>query len=95
MNFMYQYIDPADDSNLNNDEIFQRIIKQLNSFISNLNSEEDKQLLLKIRSNCYHKYHNSVRTKTKGDTELMFSTLMALLIAQNEEIEGLCSSNCN
>jgi hypothetical protein len=86
---MYRYIDPSDDSFLKDDESYQRTINQLNPFISNLNSEEDKQLMLKMISNCYHKYHNSIRTKSKGDTELILSTMMSLLIEQSNEIERL------
>ena len=74
---MYRYIDPSDDSFLKNDKIYQRIVKQLKPFISNLESEEDKQLIFRMISNCYHKYHNSIRTKSESDTELLLSTIMA------------------
>lgn len=40
-------------------------------------------------SSCYHKYHNSIKTKAKGDAELMLSTMMALLIEQSNELERL------
>lgn len=46
--------------------------------------------MFKILSNCYHKYHNSIKTKAKGDAELMLSTLMWLLIDQSNETERLC-----
>ncbi len=89
---MYRYIDPSEDSFLKNDNTYQRILKQLdNPFISNLKSEEDKQLILKMIANCYHKYHNSIKTKSQSDTELLFSMIMALLIEQSKEIEILCS----
>jgi hypothetical protein len=88
---MYRYLDPSDDSFLKEDETYRRIINQLNPIISNLNSEEDKQLMLKMISNCYHKYHNLIRTKSNGDTELMLSTMMSLLIEQSNEIERLSS----
>lgn len=79
----------CDDSYLKNDEIYQRIVDQLNPFISNLNSEDDKQLLLRMISSCYHKYHNLIKAKSESDTELMLSTLMALLIGQSNEIDKL------
>ncbi|MDN5847206.1 MAG: hypothetical protein L0H53_13140 [Candidatus Nitrosocosmicus sp.] len=86
---MYRYIDPSDDSFLKNDETYQRIKEQLEPFISNLKSEEDKQLIFRMISNCYHKYHNSIKAKSQGNTELMLSTIMALLIEQSNEIERL------
>lgn len=86
---MYRYIDPADDTFLQKDKTYQRIREQVNPFISNLKSEEDKQIMSKILSNCYHKYHNSIRTKSQSDIELLHSTIMALLIEQSNEIERI------
>lgn len=86
---MYRYIDPADDTFLQKDKTYQRIREQVNPFISNLKSEEDKQIMSKILSNCYHKYHNSIRTKLQSDIELLHSTIMALLIEQSNEIERI------
>jgi hypothetical protein len=88
---MYRYIDSSDDSFLQNDEIYQRIMKQLNPFISNLKSGEDEQLMLKMISECYQKYHKSIKTRSQSDTELMLSTIMALLVEQDKEIERLNS----
>lgn len=88
---MYRYIDSSDDSFLKNDKTYKRLNEQLNSFISNLTQEEDKQLMLKMISKCYHKFHNSIRTKSQSDTELLLSTTMALLIEQSNEIERLKS----
>lgn len=90
---MYRYIDPSDDSFLQNDRTYQKILELLVPFTSNLNLEEDKQLILRMISNCYHKYHNSIRTKSKGDPELMLSTMMSLLIEQSNEIERLRITN--
>lgn len=86
---MYRYIDSEDDSFLNNDSTYQRIKEQLNPITSNLKSEEDKQLILKMTGNCYHKFHSSIRTNSVSDTELLLSTLMSLLLEQNKEIERL------
>ena len=88
---MYRYIDSSDDSFLKNDDTYKRLKEQLNPFISNLKPEEDKQLMLKMISNCYHKFHNSIKTKSQSDTELLLSTTMALLIEQSNEIERLKS----
>lgn len=57
-------------------------MKQLDPFISHLSSEDDKQAILRMFSNRHHKYHGSIKTKTKGDTELM-----AFLKEQRSEIE--------
>jgi hypothetical protein len=84
---MYRYFDHSEDSFLQNDEIYQKIVKLLDPFTSNLNSEEDKQLMLKMISNCYHKYHNSIKLKCASDPELMLSTVMSILIEQSNEIE--------
>jgi hypothetical protein len=88
---MYRYIDPSEDSFLRNDRTYQKILELLEPFTSNLNSEEDKQSILKMIANCYHKYHNSIRNKSQSDTDLMLSTIMALLIEQCNEIERLRS----
>ncbi|WP_458746037.1 hypothetical protein [Candidatus Nitrosocosmicus sp. T] len=85
---MYRYIDPSDDSFLKKDETYQRLKEQLEPFISNLTSE-DKETILKTISNCYHQYHNSITAKSRGDTEIMLSTVMSLLIKQSNEIERL------
>ena len=86
---MYRYFDPSDDQFLKNDETYQRIVNQLNPFILNLNSEEDKQLMLKMISDSYHKYQNSIRAKSESDAVMMMSTIMSLLIAQSNELERL------
>jgi hypothetical protein len=88
---MYRYIDPAEDCFLKSDKTYQRIIEQQNPFLSNLESEEEKRRMLRMISNCYHKFHNSIRTKSQSDTELLLSTIMSLLIEQSNEIERLKS----
>ena len=45
--------------------------------------------MLRMISGCYHTYHNSIKAKSESDTELMLSTLMALHMGQNNEIERL------
>jgi len=90
---MYRYFDHADDSFLQNDKTYHRIGEQLSPLISNLESEEDKQLILKMISDCYHKNHNSINSKSKGDSEMMMSTIMSLLIEQSNELERLIRIN--
>lgn len=84
---MYRYINPSDDSFLN-DETYQRVREQMDLFISNLKSEEDKQLMVRMISNCYHKYHDSIKIKSGNYTEPMLSIIMALSMEQNIEIES-------
>ncbi|MDN5845553.1 MAG: hypothetical protein L0H53_04685 [Candidatus Nitrosocosmicus sp.] len=40
-------------------------------------------------SECYHIHHNSIKSKSGSDTELIFSTIMSILIGQSNEIEIL------
>jgi len=49
--------------------------------------------MLKMISDCYHKFHKSIKTKSQSDTELLIPTLMALLIEQSNEIEILIQVN--
>jgi hypothetical protein len=88
---MYRYIDPSEDSFLQNDKIYQKIVKLLDPFTSNLNSEEDRQLIFRMISNCYHKYHKSILTRSRSDIELLVSVVMSILIEQSSEIERLGS----
>lgn len=86
---MYRYVDPTEDSFLSNDSTYQRIKEQRNPINSNLKSEEDKQLILKMIANCYHIFHGSIRTKSESDRELLLSTITSLLIEQSIELERL------
>ena len=88
---MYRYIDPSEDSFLQNDKVYQKIVKLLDPFTSNPNSEEDRQLIFRIILNCYHKYHKSIITRSQSDTKLLISTVMSFLIKQSSEIERLSS----
>jgi hypothetical protein len=86
---MYRYFDPVKDSFLQNDNTYQRILEQLNPVTFNLKPEED---IVKMISNCYHKYHGSIRSKSESDTDLLLSTIMSLLMGQNKEIERLTTT---
>ncbi|MDQ3084923.1 MAG: hypothetical protein M3Q77_08940 [Thermoproteota archaeon] len=85
---MFRYLDTADDSFLQKDKDYNRLLKKLNNFTEYLPSE-DKELLLKIINEVYYKYQKSILTKSESDTELMLSTLMALLVKQDFDIERL------
>ncbi len=83
---MYRYLD---DFPMEKDEIYQRIKNKLNEFFNNLSSQEDKELLLKMIRVVYFEYNKSIKTKADSDTELMISTIMALLVEQNRVIKSI------
>ena len=85
---MFRYLDASDDSLLQKDNEYNRLLKNLHNFTKYL-SFEDKELLLKMIYEVYYKYHKSILMKSEGDTELMLSTLIGLLTKQNLEIERL------
>jgi hypothetical protein len=74
---------------LEKDETFQRIMNNLNSFLDNMSSKEDKELLLRTVKEVYFKHNKSIKTNADSNTELMLSTIMALLIEHNKEIKIL------
>ncbi|MDQ3083457.1 MAG: hypothetical protein M3Q77_01420 [Thermoproteota archaeon] len=71
------------------DETYKRIIKKLDDFMTRLPSPKDKELLLGMISEAYYKHHKAIQTKSESDTELLLSTLMAIIIEQNVEIKRL------
>ena len=86
---MYRYIDASDNSHLIKDEEYNRIKKNLDGFMARLPSSKDKELLFEMVSKVYYKRHKAIQTKSESDTELLLSTLMAILIEQNLEIKRL------
>ena len=82
---MFRYFDTSDNSLLENDQNHNKIIKKLNNLTEGLSSA-DKELLLKMVNEVYFKYQKSIQTKSESDTELMISTLMALLVEQNKKL---------
>jgi len=86
---MYRYIDSSDNSHLTKDETYNRIIKKLDNFMDRLSSPEDKELLLGMISEAYYKHSKAIQTRSESDTELLLSTLMAIIIEQNLEIKRL------
>jgi hypothetical protein len=85
---MFRYLDAPDDSFLQKDNDYNRLLKKLRNFTEYLSSE-DKELLLKMINEVYYKYHRSILMNSESDTELMLSTLIGLLTKQNLEIERL------
>jgi len=85
---MFRYLDAPDDSFLQKDNYYNRLLKKLRNFTECLSSE-DKELLLKMINEVYYKYHKSILMNSESDTELMLSTLIGLLTKQNLEIERL------
>ncbi len=82
---MFRYFDTSDDCLLQNDKNHNKIIKKLNNLTEGLSSA-DKKLLLKMVNEAYYKYQKSIQTRSESDTELMISTIMALLVEQNKEL---------
>jgi hypothetical protein len=82
---MFRYFDTSDDSLLQNDKNHNKIIKKLNNLTEDLSSA-DKKLLLKMVNEVYYKCQKSIQTRSESDTELMISTIMALLVEQNKEL---------
>jgi hypothetical protein len=82
---MFRYFDTLDDSLPQNSKNHNKIIKKLNNIPEGLSSA-DKELLLKLINEVYYKYQKSIQTKSESDTEIMISTIMALLVEQNKEL---------
>jgi len=87
---MFRYFDTLDDSLLQNNKNHNKIIKKLNNITEGLSSA-DKELLLKLINEAYYKYQKSIQTKSESDTEIMISTIMALLVEQNKDLSKVNS----
>ena len=85
---MFRYLDPSDDTFSQKDKDYNRIVEKLKNFTEGL-SFADKELLIKMINEVYYKYQKSILTKSESGTELMLSTLIALVTKQNLEIERL------
>jgi hypothetical protein len=83
---VYRYINdfPAE-----NNKTYQRIMNKLDDLIINTLTKEDKELFLTMIKEAYFKHGNAINSKAEGDTQLMLSTIMALLIEQDKDIEKL------
>ena len=85
---MYRYID---DFLLEDDEIYQKIMINLNQFLDKMSSEEDKDLLCEMIKEAYLKYKPAINSKAGSDTELSLSLIMSLLAEQSNELDRLSS----
>ncbi len=87
---MHRYLDNTETLE---DKTYQKIIGLLNSFIDNLPSEEDKQLLSGMVSKCYRKHNKSIMAMEKDDPSLTMPLIMALLVDQQSMIDRLSNNN--
>ena len=71
------------------DKTYQRVMGQFSIHMEHLPAEEDRQLLSKMVSECYHKYHKSIMAKEKDDPSLMMPLVMALLLEQQSMVNRL------
>ena len=88
---MYRYFDNNDAPK---DKTYQMIREQLNLFMGHLPSEEDRQLLSKMVSECYYKYGKSIKSMERDDPDLIKQLIMALIMDQNSMIERLQNNKC-
>ena len=83
---MYRY---SDNTETPKDKTFQKIMEQLDGFMEHLPSEDDKQILSKMVSECYYKYGKSIKSMENDDPSLLTPLIMALIVDQNSMIERL------
>ncbi len=86
---MHRYLD---DTETPQDEIYQKMEEQLDGFIKHLPSEEDKQVLTRMVSECCHKHHEAIKSMEDDDPSLMTPLIMALILDQNLMIDQLQKS---
>ena len=68
---------------------YQKIMEQLNDLMEHLPSEEDRQLLSKMVSECCNKYPEAIKSMEGDDPSLVTPLIMALLVDQISMIERL------
>ena len=83
---MYRYFDNND---VPKDKTYQKTREEMNIFMEHLPSDEDKQLLSKMVSECIHKHGESINSMEKDDPSLLTPLIMALIVDQNSMIERL------
>jgi hypothetical protein len=69
-------------------------MEQLDDFMEQLPTEEDRQLLSNMVSNSYHKHCKSIKSMEKDDPSLFTPLIMALLVDQISMIERLEDNKC-
>jgi hypothetical protein len=87
---MYRYFDNTETPK---DKVYQKIMEQLDGFMEHLPSEQDRQLLSKMVSECIHKHGKSIKSMEKDDPSLMTPLIMALIVGQNSMIDQLKDNN--
>lgn len=83
---MYRH---SDNTETTKDKTYQKIMEQIDIIMEHLPSEEDRQLLSKMVSECYYKYGKSIKSMEKDDPDLITQLIMGLLVDQNSMIEQL------
>ena len=71
------------------DKTFQKIMEQIDGFMEQLPSEEDKHLFSKMVSECYHKHYEAIKSMEGDDPGL----IMALIVDQQLMIDRLQVNN--
>ena len=71
------------------DKDYQKIMEELNILMEHLPSEEDRQLLSKMVSECIHKHGEAIKAMEKDDPDLITQLIMAMIVDQNSMIERL------
>ena len=83
---MYRYLDNTENPK---DKDYQKIVEQLDGFMEHLPSDEDRQLLSKMVSECCDKHYQAIRSMEKDDPDLITQLIMAMIVGQNSMIERL------
>ncbi len=71
------------------DKTYQKIMEELDGFMENLPSEEDRQLLTRMVSNVCNKHYEAIKSMEGDDPSLMTPLIMSLVVDQNSMIDQL------
>lgn len=70
---------------------FNKIIQDWNKFIDCLN-EDDESIFMKMISDCYERYHKSINSSIKENSDSChsrhFAFIMALILSQQKQIDS-------
>ncbi len=83
---MHRYFDRSE---TRKDKAYQSVVRRLNSFMECLPTEADKNLLLKMISECYCKNNEAIKEKEKDDPTLIMPLVMSLLVDQQLMVDKL------
>ncbi len=78
-----------DNTDTPKDTAFQKLMEQLDGFMEHLPSEEDRQLLSRMVSDCFHKHYESIKSMECDDPSLLTPLIMALIVDQQLMINSL------